>query len=210
MSDSDAAFGIYSTQRDYKLPALKIGSDGTQFKNHAAFWQDRYVVVVMASIPDMVSKEALNRFAQKISVRIGKTSQTPKLVEHLPKKNMVPRSQGFIKGILGLNSQYYLARENVLELGYEKVEGAFARYRINSEEAHLLIVQYESSEKSKAKEALVQKIFSEKYNTVKDDPSIYEDEKGRFYSAKSVNNFLCIIYRSDGTIVMNEILYRFP
>jgi len=206
MNDSDAAFGIYSIQRDYKLPDLKIGSDGTQFDNHAAFWQDRYVVVVMESIPDTVSKEVLNRLAKKISLQIGKTSEPPKLVEYLPKNNMVPRSQGFINGILGLNSQYYLAQENVFELGYENVEGAFATYRINSEEAHLLIVQYDGSEKSKVKEAVVQKIFSGKYKTGKGDPSIYKDKKGRFYSAKSVNNFLCVIYRSNRSSLINEIL----
>ena len=99
MNDSDAAFGLYSTQRDYKLPALKIGSHGTQFENHAAFWQDRFVVVVMASIPDTVSREVLNRLARQISLRIGKTDQPPKLVQHLPKSNMIPGSQDFIKGI---------------------------------------------------------------------------------------------------------------
>jgi hypothetical protein len=206
MNDSDAAFGIYSIQRDYKMPALKIGSDGTQSDNHAAFWQDRYVVVVLESIPDTVSKEVLNRLAQKISLQIGKTSELPKLVEHLPKNNMVPRSQGFVNGILGLNSQYYLAQENVFELGSENIEGAFATYRINSEEAHLLIVQYDGSEKSKVKEAMVQKIFSGKYKLAKGDPSIYKDKKGRFYSAKSVNNFLCVIYRSNRPSLINEIL----
>jgi len=206
MNYSDAAFGIYSTQRDYKLPALDIGSDGTQFDNHAALWQDRYVVVVMASIPDTVSKEVLTRLAQRISLRIGKTSEPPKLVGHLPESNMVPRSQGFIKGILGLNSQYYLAHENVFDLGYENVEGAFATYRFNSEEAHLLIVQYDGSKKSKVKEAEVQKIFSGKYKTDKGDPSIYEDKKGRFCSVKSVNNFLCVIYRSDRPSLISEIL----
>jgi hypothetical protein len=206
MNDSDAAFGIYSIQRDYKLPALKIGSAGTQFDNHAAFWQDRYVVVVLASIPGTASKEALNQLAQNISLRIGKTSQPPKLVEHLPQKNIVTGSQGFINGILGLNSQYYLAQENVLGLGNENVQGAFAIYRINSEEARLLIVQYDSVEKSKIKEAVVQKIFSGKYKSDEDDPFIYKDKKGRFYAAKSGSNFLCVIYRSDSKSLINEIL----
>jgi hypothetical protein len=206
MSDSDAAFGIYSTQRDYKLPALEIGSDGTRFGNHATFWQDRYVVVVMASTPDTVSKEALNQLAQKISLRIGKTSQPPILVQHLPKTNMVPRSQGFINGILGLNSQYYLVQKNVFELGYENVEGAFATYQISNEDACLLIVQYDNSEKSKMKAAVVLKIFSGKYETDKSDPSIYKDKKGRFYTAGSVSNYLCVIYRSDSKSLVNEIL----
>ena len=208
MNDSDAAFGIYSTQRDYKLPALMIGSDGIQFDHHAAFWQDCYVVVVMASTPDKVSKEALNQLAQRISSSIGKTSPLPELVQHLPKSNMVPRSQGFIKGILGLNSQYYLAQENVLDLGNENVQGAFATYRISGEEAHLLIVQYDSSEKSMVQEAAVQIIFSEKYNTNKGKPYIFTDKKGRFYSAKSVDNFLCVIYRSDGKSLISEILQQ--
>jgi hypothetical protein len=206
MNDSDAAFGIYSVQRDYKLPALEIGSDGTQFDNHISFWQERYVVAVMESVPDSVSKEVLNRIAQKISLRIGKTSESPELVKHLPRKNMVPRSQGFIEGILGLNNQYYLAHENVLDLGYQNVEGAFATYRLDSKEAHLLIVQYDSSKKSKVKKAEVQKIFSGKYKMDEGDSSVYKDKKGRFYSAKSVNNLLCVIYKSDNLSLMSEIL----
>ncbi len=190
MNDSDAAFGIYSIQRDYKLPGLKIGSDGTQFGNHTLFWQDHYVVVVMASIPDTVSKEVLNRLAQKISLQIGKISMPPKIVDHLPQNYIVPRSRGFIKGILGLNSQYYLAHENVFELGYKSVVGAFATYRINGAEAHLILVQYDSGGKAKAKAAAVQKIFSQTYKTDKRDPFLYKDKKGRFYAVKSANSFL--------------------
>lgn len=208
MNDSDAAFGIYSTQRDYRLPALKIGSDGTQFDNHVAFWQDRYVVVVMELIPDTVSKGVLNKFAQKISLQIGNTSDLPKLMGHLPKNVMVPRSQVLIKGILGLNSQYYLAHENVFELGHANVEGAFATYRINSAEAHLLIVQYDGPEKSKAKEARVQKIYAEKYKPDTDNPSIHKDKKGRFYSVKFVNNFLYLIFKSNRVSLINEILIQ--
>ncbi|MCP4628904.1 MAG: hypothetical protein GY850_36160 [bacterium] len=211
MSNSDAAFGIYSTQRDYKLPALKIGCDGTQFDNHLAFWQDRYVVVVMELIPGAVSKGVLNQFAQKISLQIGKTSDLPKLMGELPKNGMVPRSRILVKGILGLNSQYYLAQENVLELGHSNVEGAIATYRINSKNAQLLLIQYNSSEESQAKDARIQQIYAGKYEPDTANPSIYKDKKERFYSVKSVNNFLFVIYKSDSPALIKEILkHRIP
>jgi len=69
MKSPPAAFGIYSIQRDYKMPVIKIGDDGTGFEDRVAFYQDRYFVIVMNNRPDKTPKTVLLNFAQKLANR---------------------------------------------------------------------------------------------------------------------------------------------
>jgi len=207
MNDAAAAFGIYSINRDYKLPALNIGDDGTQFEYHVAFWQNLYFVVIRGYKSDKTAKMILSQFAKNISKQIGATSEQPQVLTHLPTNCLLPRSQGYLKGILGLNSQLYLTQNNILEIGDAQVEGAFATYHDNNEEAHLLIIHYDNSKKVGEKKDLILDIFSNKYEKhTHNDSSIYKDNKGRYYSAKAIDDFLAIVFKSSSYGMINEMM----
>ena len=208
MNDTAAAFGIYSVNRDYKLPALNIGDDGTQFENHVAFWQRQYFVAIRMYEVDETAKMTLTQFAKNISKQIGATSEMPPLLTHLPKNYLIPRSQGYIRGILGQNSQFYLTQDNILEIGGDaQIEGAFASYHDNDEEAHLLLIRYDNLTIAREKKELILKLFSNKYDKqTHNDSSIYKDNRGRYYSANAFNDFLCIVFRSSSHRMISEIM----
>ena len=207
MNDAAAAFGIYSINRDYKLPALNIGGDGTQFEYHVAFWQNLYFVVIRGYKSDKAATMILSQFANNISKQIGKTSEQPQLLTYLPKNCLLPRSQGYLRGILGLNSQLYLTQNNILEIGDAQVEGAFATYHDNNDEAHLLLIHYDNSKIAREKKDLILDILSNKYEKqTHNGSSIYKDNKGRYYSANAINDFLCIVFKSSSYGMISEMM----
>jgi len=207
MNDAAAAFGIYSINRDYKLPALNIGDDGTQFEYHVAFWQNLYFVVIRGYKSDKTAKMILSQFAENISKQIRATSEQPQLLTHLPANCLLPRSQGYLKGILGLNSQLYLTQKNILEIGDAQVEGAFATYHDNNDEAHLLLIHYDNSKIAREKKDLVLDIFSNKYEKqTNNGSSIYKDNKERYYSAKAIDDFLAIVFKSSSYGMISEMM----
>jgi hypothetical protein len=205
MKDAKAAFGIYSYSRDYKKPSLKIGGDGTQSEFQIVFWQDRFFVVVMGTGPAELAETILHRFAHNISARIKKTAEPPELIALLPAKGLIPRSRGYVSGILGLNNILYLGQKDILEIGSTRVEGVLAAYRHNNEMAHLLIVQYKNPQKAEEKKSLVRAIFSEKYHTCDQKNSVYQDDKGLFYAVEAVDKCLSIIFKSGSALIVNEI-----
>lgn len=207
MDDPRAAFGIYSIQYDYNKPEMNVGSGGTKYDFFIAFWQNQYYVVVSGYSIKPETKMALEKFAQNISNEIGESSQPPRISLHLPLQFLIPRSEAFVKGILGLNSRIFLGHKNVLELDGDGVIGAFAVYEKDEQRAQLLVVQYSNIKLAEQKMRIIKNILSEKYNKVKNiNNSLFKDSKGRFYSIKTTNNSLYIVFRSSSLEMINIIL----
>jgi hypothetical protein len=207
MNDPEAAFGIYSLQRDYKMPGLNVGNEGTQYDYHVAFWQSSYYIVTTGQKAGKRTKMVLSQLAENISKRIGNTSEGPKMLTHLPVNGLVPRSKVYVKGPLGLNSHFYLTYENVLEIDGVRTEGVLGAYQSNGEEARLLIIRYANSQKAEEKKQLVLNIFSSKYNRqIFDGTLIFKNNKGRYYSAKATSNFLYVVFEASSLKMTDEIL----
>ena len=207
MNDPEAAFGIYSLQRDYKIPALNVGNEGTQYDDRVAFWQSCYYIVTIGQKSGKGTKMVLFQLAENISKRIGSTSQEPKMFTHLPVNGLVPRSKVYFKGPLGLNSQFYLTHENVLEIDGIRTEGVLGAYQSSGEEARLLIIRYPNSQKAEEKKQLVSNIFSSKHKRqIVDGIPIFKNNKGRYYSVKTTDHFLYVIFEASSLEMTNEVL----
>jgi len=205
MKNPQAAFGIYSIQRDYGNSGLGIGDDGTEFEDRVAFWKDRYLVSIMKNNPEKTENAALRQFAQRIASRITKSAAPPKVLAYLPQKGMIPRSRGYIKGLLGLNSQLYLAQDNILELGRGGVESVFAKYHHQKNRARLLVIRYQSASKSNKKKDLVEKVFSKHYQVLDENIDRFKDNKGRLYAVQSQGKFLFIIFKASSRIMIDYL-----
>ena len=207
MNDPEAAFGIYSLQRDYKMPALNVGNEGTQYDYHVTFWQSCYYIVTIGRKAGKRTKMVLSQLAENISKRIGNTSEGPKMLTHLPVNGLVPRSKVYVKGPLGLNSHFYLTHENVLEIDGIRTEGVLGAYQSNGEEARLLIIRYANSQKAEEKKQLLLNIFSSKHKRqIFDGIPIFKSNKGRYYSVKATNHFLYVIFEASSLKITDEIL----
>ena len=143
MTDTDAAFGIYSIHRDPEQPKFDIGDDATLFDYHIAFWQDKYYIVIMGYEKSDKTKEALILFAKLISKKIVNHNTAPAFVNRLPKDNRVLRSERWLEGVLSVNGVYHFGESNIWHAGRDNVEIVAADYQ-KSENARctLILAEY--------------------------------------------------------------------
>jgi hypothetical protein len=202
MSDSEAAFGIYSLFRDPNKPALNIGDDGVEFEYQISFWQEKYYVVLMGYDNSADTKKMLFKIAHTVSDKLG-SSTGPKILEQLLINFKVARSEGTIKGLLALNRKLFLTKENILNIDGKSKSAAFASYQSEHGKAELLLIFGPDRLTDLEK---VEEIFSKKYTLHTTTPfKIFRDQRNRFYCAQALNN-LCIFHKASSKQVILDIL----
>jgi hypothetical protein len=206
MDQPQAAFGIFSVQRDSEMPALEAGDDGTVSDTMVAFYQDRFYVVITANKSTPDAKQASVQIARAVSQKIHKSSQLPDLTKMLPTSHLIPRSKGYVSGLLGLNTQFYLGDSNILGINGRTVECVFARYKIKEDQANLLVIRYPNSAAANAALRAAKEAFAKKYKAVTmKDLSAFSDKRNLFYHLTADNNFLYLISRSHSLDLIKEI-----
>ncbi len=140
MGNPADAYGVFSYAREREETG--IGGGYEQKGRVLCFWQDRYYVCVASEERTDESDSALLEVARAISGRLPPASGPPDLVSMLPGAGLVASSQRFFHRHQSLNYHYYLARENILELG-DETDAVLARYAPGS--TYLLLVRYASA-----------------------------------------------------------------
>ncbi len=206
MNDPKAAFGIYSIQRDCEMPALEVGDDGTASDNLVGFIQERFYVVITTNRATKDTRRVSVEIARAVSQKINKSSQLPDVLGILPASHLVPRSTGYVSGLLGLNTQLYLGDSDILGINGRTVEGVFARYKIKKDQAHLLAIRYPDPAAASAALHRVREALAKRYKaaTIKDIP-VFLDRKNRLYYLAAERNRLYIINRSDSIELIKEL-----
>lgn len=99
MNDADAAYGVFSANRDARQPVARIGMGGQVQKQSASFAKGKYYVeiVVNAADPDSDHTADLTAFVSGIEKRLEGRDTAPEALEWFPKGNltstrMVPES----------------------------------------------------------------------------------------------------------------------
>jgi hypothetical protein len=208
MNNPKAAFGIYSVQRDSKTPALAVGDDGSSSETMVSFCQERFYVIIAANLSDDSIKKISVQIALAVSQKINKSSPLPDLLGKLPKSNLVPRSEGYVSGLLGLNTQLYLGDSNILGINGRTVECVFAHYQNKENEAHLLAIRYPGSAAATAAFNSAREAFNsnKKFKSVTmKDLSVFSDKRNLFCHLVADNNFLYIISKAGSIDLIQEI-----
>ena len=125
MGNAADAYGVFSYAREQEEPG--IGGGFERKGSVLCFWQDRYYVCVAA---ERVAADdtSLEDIARELSRTLPPTSERPTLLDALPVGERIPLSERFFHLHQTLNYHYYLARENVLELGTD-TDAVLARYQ---------------------------------------------------------------------------------
>ncbi|MBI5114902.1 hypothetical protein HZA56_00350 [Candidatus Poribacteria bacterium] len=150
MKDAPAAFGIYSYNRHPSLSPVEIGDKGVIHPNGLYFWKAKYYVDIRQAGPATVANEDFVALAKAIEKKIGTTaaplgSTPPEVMESLPAKDMVSRSEVFARGKLGINNQVYVAEEDLFGLS-DGDAAAIGRYKIGRTECSLIVAEYSGEE----------------------------------------------------------------
>ena len=99
MSDADAAYGLFATNRDPRLPIARIGMGGQVQPQSASFAKGKYYVeiIVSADDPNIIHTAELQALVNRMARRIEGRETPPEalawfLQENLTSAGMVPES----------------------------------------------------------------------------------------------------------------------
>jgi hypothetical protein len=207
MNHPKAAFGIYSVSRNFETPALEVGDAGTESDTMISFCQGRFYVAVTSNTPAIDVKQASVRFARAVSQKINTSSQLPDLLKMLPTEHLIPGSRGYVSGILGLNTQFYLGDNNILGINGQTVECVFGQYKIKQDQANLLVIRYPDSSRAESALSSAREAFTKKYTAADEkDITAFRDRRNRFYHISAEKNFLYVISRADSIDLIREMV----
>jgi hypothetical protein len=90
MNDADAAYGLFTANRDPKLPIAKIGMGGQIQPQSASFAKGKYYVeiVEVADNPNADHTTVMQAFAAKMQQRLEGRESPPEALQWFPQENL--------------------------------------------------------------------------------------------------------------------------
>ncbi len=159
MTDPQAAFGIFSYNRNPRKPSLTLGDGGYGGELQIAFWQDRYFSLVESFSSDEETGKTLLSFAEKISRSIGSHAAEPAVLNRLPRQGLVKGSIKLLRGRLAADSLFFLEGADPFQLNREDLV-LFGEYEGSSEKMKLFMVIYGSAGKASRVHPGLQQAFN--------------------------------------------------
>jgi len=190
------AYGVFSYAKESEESGL---GGGYERKGRVlCFWQDRYYVCVAAAERTDDSERALMEIARAISGRLPPASDAPALVGLLPDGDRIAFSDRFFHLHQSLNYNYYLARENILNLGPE-TNAAMARYAPGS--TYLVVVEYPSDGDA----AAAASSFKQGYLPDSGESQTQQTENGKFTSYEQRDRYLIVVLDAESEAVATHL-----
>ncbi len=197
MGGPDDAYGVFSYGREQEQAGI---GGGYEHKGSVlCFWQDRYYVCVASEERTAESDAALELIARAISQQLAPATGRPAVVRLLPSEGLVAFSDRFFHLHQSLNYHYYLARDNILELGAE-TDAVLARYQPGA--TYLLIVGYQTE--SDAAGALSS--FRQQYLRHAGGSQTVVTEGGRFVASGHHGRFVVVVLDAESETAANRLL----
>ncbi|NIM49101.1 MAG: hypothetical protein GTO22_07550 [Gemmatimonadales bacterium] len=136
--------------------------------------------------------------ARAISERMPPASNPPELLTLLPGAGRVASSERFFHLHQSLNYHYYLARENILNLGPE-TDAVLARYAPGS--TYLLVVDYPSASDA----AAAASSFKQGYLPDSGDSGTMQTENGKFSSYEQRDHYVVVVLDAESDTAANDL-----
>jgi hypothetical protein len=197
MGNTADAYGVFSYAREQEETG--IGGGYEQKGRVLCFWQDRYYVCVASEERTADSDRALLDISRAISGRLPPASDPPDLVAMLPGAGLVAFSERFFHLHQSLNYNYYLARENILELSPE-TDAVLARYAPGS--TYLLLIRYANESDA----AAAVSSFRQGYLPEADDSQTVETGNGAFQSYGRRDRFVVVVLDAVSETAADDLL----
>jgi len=148
MRSSEDAFGVFTHDQDGEPVDVEQG--GLYRSGWLSFWKDRFFVSIYMEKESAAAENAARELAKEVASRIPQGGPKPRILSLLPQKGLQPKTIRYLHHYIVLNYHFYVADQNILNLG-PGTKAALAEYKRGEENARLLLVQYpERGEAEKA------------------------------------------------------------
>jgi hypothetical protein len=196
MGTSEDAHGVFSYARESEEAGIGAGFE--RKGSILCFWQDRFYACVAAEQRYDDPAPVLEEVARGISAALPKGGAPHPLVAALPAEGLVPFSDRFFHLHQVLNYNYYLVRENVLNLSQE-TDAVLARYAPGSR--YLVMIRYPSDAQAEAA------LASFRDAIVPEEPEAVtaHREDGSFVSASREGPHLAVVLNAPSMEAAEEL-----
>jgi hypothetical protein len=141
MASSEDAYGLFSFDRQDEPAGIGQGSEfgGGLLR----FWKGKYFVSIYADGGGAEVESVVLKMGRATAGLIQEMGPEPELVDLIPGKDLglVDRSVRYLKSHVLLNQRFFIAHQNILNLG-RRTEAVLAQYARENQKTHLLLVRY--------------------------------------------------------------------
>jgi len=188
MGLSEDAFGVFSFETEGEDPQVGQGSDygGGLLR----FWKGKYFVNVYAEQETSSTKQDVLEIGKGIAKSIKTEGQKPKLLNYLPKEDLIERGIRYFHLHQSLNYHYFVAHENILHLG-ARTNSVFAHYLSSQTKGKtfLLLIEYPNQQlATKAFQSFVKAFMPEASSS-----GSIRMENGRWAVAQSHQKYVIVV-----------------
>jgi hypothetical protein len=188
MGSSEDAFGIFSYETGDEEVGIGQGSDfgGGLLR----FWKGKFFVNVYAEQEAPSTKQEVPELGRAIADFIKQEGQKPKMINLMPKEDLIERSIRYFHHHQSLNYHYFVSHQNILRLG-ERTHALLSMYTSETEgKTFLLLIQYPSQ--TSAKDGL--QSFVKAYMPESSSSKTIKTENGRWTAAQCHNMYMMVVF----------------
>jgi hypothetical protein len=201
MGTSEDAFGVFTHDRDGK--AVDVGQGGLYRPGWLSFWKGRFFVSLYAEEETEAAKEAISELSRLVSSLVKELGPRPGILLKLPPEGLHSRSIRYLHHYTLLNYHYYLADENILNLG-KQTDAVLAEYQRAGKRALLLLVSYPDEEKAaKAHKNVLHHYLPEAKST-----AAVQLENGKWSAPGLKSKFLAVVLEADTRKLAEDLLHE--
>jgi hypothetical protein len=190
MGSSEDAFGVFSYATGDEEVGIGQGSDfgGGLLR----FWKGKFFINVYAEQEAPSTNKDVLDLGRTVADSIKQEGKKPKLINLLPKEDLIERSIRYFHHHQSLNYHYFVSHQNILRLG-ERTHALLSTYASQTEaKTFLLLIQYPSQ--TLAKEAL--QSFVKAYMPESSSSKAIRTENGRWTTAQFYKNDVMVVLDS--------------
>jgi len=201
MGLSEDAFGVFSFETEGEDPQVGQGSDygGGLLR----FWKGKYFVNVYAEQETSSTKQNVLEIGKGIATSIKTEGQKPKLLNFLPRGDVVERSIRFFHHHQSLNYHYFVAHENILNLG-ARTNSVLAHYLSlqAKDKTFLLLIEYPNQQlATKAFQSFVKAFMPEASSS-----GSVRMENGKWSAARSYRKYVTVVFDAPSQEKAEELI----
>jgi len=199
MGSSEDAFGVFTHDQDGE--AMDLGQGAFYRSGWLSMWKERFFISIYAEQETEATRAAVLALAETVSRLIKVEGSKPRMLFYLPSTGIRPRSVKFFHEHVVLNRHYYLAGENILNLG-RHTDGALAAYERKEGSARLLLLEYPDRHKAES----AQTAFLKHYLPEADDSGMALLENKQWCALKVHEKWLAIVLEATDRELAQKLL----
>jgi len=144
MTDPAAAYGIYSFKKSPEGFPWDRAHEGRLEGYYLNFWKGLYLVTITGFDEEEETIDGIKSIAETIATKLpaAQDIQKPRLMSLLPQIDLVPGSEKYFKGSLGLFNSYPFSQQDIFNIK----EGARGAY---TEGYSIYVIQYSDPQESR-------------------------------------------------------------